>query len=249
MFQVNDRIKMIGADETGVITSVLDSSRYVAKIDGDKFSRIVTRNQIYLTERTGWIFKTGDKVRVINDSVLKGEVGYVHRLSENSSTPHYTVKIISGHGSMTFSERDLAIMSTNQNDWTIMITGHGDITAMCLKLDGGTFISVPIHLRRHTTDDYDIGVAASEAIKKAFGINAETNHTDRVNVTKQWSGKIVCAKSNDENSFEIGHVYTVENGKVTYKDGSRSITTYNSLHEFQSLTKMGEFVELKEGTK
>lgn len=245
MFQVNDRIKMIGTNQTGVITSVIDSSKYTAKIDRERFSRIVTRNQIYLIERTEWMFKRGDKVRVINDSVLKGEVGYVHRLLEDSSTPHYTVKIINGHGSMTFSERDLAIMSTNQNDWTIMITGHGDITAMCLKLDGGTFISVPIHLRRHTTDNYDIGVAASEAIKKAFGINAETNHADRVNATKKWSGKIVCVKSNNENLFEIGHVYTVENGKVTFKDGNRSIETYNSLYEFQSLTKMGEFIELK----
>lgn len=41
MFQVNDRIKMIGADETGVITSVLDSSRYVAKIDGDEWFAVI----------------------------------------------------------------------------------------------------------------------------------------------------------------------------------------------------------------
>ena len=99
------------------------------------------------------------------------------------------------------------------------------------------------------TDDYDIGVAAYEAVKKAFGINAETNPADKVNATQKWSGKIVCVKSNDENSFEVGHVYTVENGKVTYKDGSRSIALYNNLHEFQSLTKMGEFVELKEDAK
>lgn len=245
MFQVNDRIEWVGTNTTGVITSVLDSSKYTAKIDGGRFSQIVTRNQIYLIERLGWMFKKGDKVRVINDSVLKGEVGYVHCLSGDSSMPRYTVKMIDGHGSMTFSERDLAIMSTDQNDWTIMITGHGDITAMCLKLDGGTFISVPIHLRRYATDDYDIGVAASEAIKKAFGINAKTNHTDKVNATRKWSGKIVCVKSNNENLFEAGHVYTVENGKVTFKDGNRSIETYNGLYEFQSLTKMGEFVELK----
>lgn len=249
MFQVNDRIEFIGTNTTGVITSVLDSSRYVAKIDGERFSRIVTRNHIYLIERSGWMFKMGDKVRVINDSVLEGEVGFVHHLSEDSSMPRYTVKIIGGHGSMTFSERDLAIVSTDQNDWAIMITGHGDTTAMCLKLDGGRFISVPIHLRRCVTDDYDIGVAAYEAVKKAFGINAETNPADKANATQKWSGKIVCVKSNDENSFEVGHVYTVENGKVTYKDGSRSIAIYNSLHEFQSLTKMGEFVELKEGAK
>lgn len=249
MFQVNDRIKMIGTDRTGVIMGVLDSSRYVARIDGERFSQIVTRNQIYLIERSGWMFKMGDKVRVKDGKVLDGTVGFVNRLFEDSSSPCYMVKIIDGHGSMTFSERDLAIVSTDQNDWAIMITGHGDTTAMCLKLDGGSFISVPIHLRRCVTDDYDIGVAAYEAVKKAFGINAETNPADKVNATQKWSGKIVCVKSNDENSFEVGHVYTVENGKVTYKDGSRSIATYNSLREFQSLTKMGEFVELKEGAK
>lgn len=251
MFQVNDRIKMIGADETGVITSVLDSSRYVAKIDGDKFSRIVTRNQIYLTERTGWIFKTGDKVRVKNDKGFDGAVGFVHRLSEDSSIPCYVVKIIGsrGSGSMSFMEKDLAIVSVEQNDWAVMITGHGDKTDVFLRLGNSNFKLAPVHLRRCVTDDYDIGVATYEAVKKAFGINAETNPADKVNATQKWSGKIVCVKSNDENSFEVGHVYTVENGRVTYKDGSRSIATYNSLYEFQSLTKMGEFVELKEGAK
>lgn len=249
MFRVNDQIKMIGTDKTGVITGVLDSSRYVVNIGGNKFSQIVTRHQICLIARAGWMFKMGDKVRVKDGKVLDGMVGFVDRLSEDSSSPCYTVKIIDGHGSMTFSERDLAIVSTDQNDWAIMITGHGDTTVMCLKLDGGSFISVPIHLRRCVTDDYDIGVAAYEAVKKAFGINAETNPADKVNATQKWSGKIVCVKSNDENSFEVGHVYTVENGKVTYKDGSRSIALYNNLHEFQSLTKMGEFVELKEDAK
>lgn len=249
MFQVHDKIKLIGTNTNGVITSVLDSSRYVAKIDGDKFSRIVTRNQIYLIERSGWMFKMGDKVRVINDGVLEGEVGFVHHLSQDSSMPRYTVKIIGGHGSLTFPERDLAIVSTDQNDWAIMITGHGDTTAVCLKLDGRSFISVPIHLRRCVTDDYDIGVATYEAVKKVFGIEVETKSAEKAGATQKWSGKIVCVKSNDENSFEVGHVYTVENGRVTYKDGSRSIATYNSLYEFQSLTKMGEFVELKEGAK
>lgn len=249
MFEVNDRIKMIGTNETGVITSVLDSSRYVVKIDGERFSRVVTRNHIYLTERTGWIFKTGDKVRIKNDKGFDGAVGFVHRLSEDSSTPRYTVKMIGVHGSMTFAERDLAIVAIEQNDWAVMVSGHGDGTDVFLRLGDGDFDPVPIHLRRCVTDDYDIGVATYEAVKKVFGIHAETKSAEKVNATQKWSGKIVCVKSNDENSFEVGHIYAVENGRVTYKDGNRSIATYNSLDEFQSLTKMGEFVELKGDAK
>ena len=251
MFEVNDRIKMIGTDATGVITSVLDSSRYVAKIDGERFSQIVTRNQIYLTERTGWIFKTGDKVRIKNNKWCDGAVGFVHRLSEDSSIPCYVVKIIGSHGSgsMSFMEKDLAIVSIEQSDWAVMITGHGDKTDAFLRLGASGFKPVPIHLRRCVTDEYDIGVATYEAVKKVFGIEVETKSAEKAGATQKWSGKIVCVKSNDENSFEVGHVYTVENGRVTYKDGSRSIATYNSLYEFRSLTKMGEFVELKEDTK
>lgn len=74
--------------------------------------------------------------------------------------------------------------------------------------------------RWHDEDEYDVGVAAYEVVKKLFNIKDKTAEETENTTTKEsewFNGKVVCIEPSM--SFKAGKIYNVIDGRLTSEDG------------------------------
>ena len=102
--------------------------------------------------------------------------------------------------------------------------------------------------RWHEEDEYDIGVAAYEAIKQMFDIKDKKIEKVEGMETKYYSGKIVCIYKSDCISFaeyfKVGKIYEVINGVLT-DDAGKSHDNFTSVDDINN-GMSSQFIEVIE---
>ena len=98
--------------------------------------------------------------------------------------------------------------------------------------------------RWHEEDEYDIGVAAYEAIKQMFDIKDKKieKASDNKTTPKWFNGKVVCVKGNL--SFTTGRIYDVVDGTLIDNVGDK-FCYFTDVNDMNNRMK-AQFIEVIE---
>lgn len=140
------------------------------------------------------------------------------------------------------------IANDKDNVWAISILPapfDRECTVADLIVNGRIVDTVTVN-RWHDEDEYDVGVAAYEAIKKMFDIKDKRLEKVDDTATKEpewFTGKIVCVYS-DSGEFTVGKIYQVNHGILYNNDNFK----YGSFKSVDDINKRlySEFIEVVE---
>lgn len=183
-------------------------------------------------------FKVGDKVAYLyipgGIEKLKGKIGVVKMIYKDACsvtfkstkkylTPEtyaidnkYLSKIIGRYPDTDFTPREKA--NDKDNVWAISIMPapfDRERTVADLIVNGRIVDTVTVS-RWHDEDEYDVGAAAYEAVKKLFDIKdktAEKVEEAVIEEPKWFNGKVVCVEGSMY--FTKGKIYDIVDGVLT----------------------------------
>lgn len=210
-------------------------------------------------------FKVGDKVRYLTPTVggvkslrgLTGTIRYVDDIGAevvfktNRGEKVYMldnkemIKVNNAPVTTTVTTpREMA--NDKNNIWAISIHParfDRERTVADLIVNGRIVDTITIS-RWHEEDEYDIGVAAYEAIKQMFDIkDKKIEKVSNNKTTPKWfNGKVVCVKGNL--SFTTGRIYDVVDGTLIDNVGDK-FCYFTDVNDMNSRMK-AQFIEVVE---
>ena len=184
-------------------------------------------------------FKVGDKVGYLMPKAgglkllrgLRGTIKYVNDIGAevafktDRGVQVYTLDneemIKVNNAPVTTTPREMA--NDKDNVWAISIHParfDREQTVADLIVNGRIVDTITVS-RWHEEDEYDIGVAAYEAIKQMFDIKDKKIEkvSDNKTTPKWFNGKVVCVKGNL--SFTTGRIYDVVDGVLIDNVGDK----------------------------
>ena len=187
-------------------------------------------------------FKVGDKVRYLMPTVgglkslrgLTGTIKYVNDMGaevafkttdgvKNYALANYEMIKVNNAPVTTTPTTPREMANDKDNVWAISIMPapfDRERTVADLIVNGRIVDTATVS-RWHDEDEYDVGTAAYEVVKKMFSIKDKA--VGKVNDTAikelEWfNGKVVCIQSASP-SFTRGKIYQVTNGELADNDG------------------------------
>ena len=181
-------------------------------------------------------FKVGDKVRYLTPTVggvkslrgLTGTIKYVNDMGaevafkttngvKNYALANYEMIKVNNAPVTTAPTTPREMANDKDNVWAISIRParfDREQTVADLIVNGRIVDTITIS-RWHEEDEYDIGMAAYEAIKQMFDIKDKKIEkvSDNKTTPKWFNGKVVCVKGNMY--FSTGRIYDVVDGALT----------------------------------
>ena len=187
-------------------------------------------------------FKVGDKVRYLTPTVggvkslrgLTGTIKYVNDMGaevafkttngvKNYALANYEMIKVNNAPVTTTPTTPREMANDKNNVWAISIMPapfDRERTVADLIVNGRIVDTITVS-RWHEEDEYDIGVAAYEAIKQMFDIKDKKIEkvSDNKTTPKWFNGKVVCVKGNL--SFTTGRIYDVVDGALIDNIGDK----------------------------
>ena len=205
-------------------------------------------------------FKVGDKVGYLMPKAgglkllrgLRGTIKYVNDIGAevafktDRGVQVYTLDneemIKVNNAPVTTTPREMA--NDKNNVWAISIHParfDREQTVADLIVNGRIVDTITVS-RWHEEDEYDIGVAAYEAIKQMFDIKDKKIEkvSDNKTTPKWFNGKVVCVKGNL--SFTTGRIYDVVDGALIDNYGDK-IYYFTGVNDMNSRMK-AQFIEV-----
>ena len=205
-------------------------------------------------------FKVGDKVGYLMPTVgglkslkgLRGTIKYVYdtgaevAFKTDGGVQVYALDnedmIKINDAPVTTTPREMA--NDKNNVWAISIHPacfDREQTVADLIVNGQIVDTITVS-RWHEEDEYDIGVAAYEAIKQMFDIKDKKigKVSDNKTTPKWFNGKVVCVKGNL--SFTTGRIYDVVDGALIDNVGDK-FYYFTDVNDMNSRMK-AQFIEV-----
>ena len=205
-------------------------------------------------------FKVGDKVGYLMPKTgghkslrgLRGTIKYVNDIgAEVAFKTDRGVQVYAldneemikvNNAPVTTTPREMA--NDKNNVWTISIMPapfDRERTVADLIVNGRIVDTITVS-RWHEEDEYDIGVAAYEAIKQMFDIKDKKIEkvSDNKTTPKWFNGKVVCVKGNL--SFTTGRIYDVVDGVLIDNVGDK-FYYFTDVNDMNSRMK-AQFIEV-----
>ena len=205
-------------------------------------------------------FKVGDKVEYLMPTVggfkslkgLRGTIKYVYdtgaevAFKTDRGMQVYVLNnedmIKINDAPVTTTPREMA--NDKDNVWAISIMPapfDRERTVADLIVNGRIVDTITVS-RWHEEDEYDIGVAAYEAIKQMFDIKDKKigKVSDNKTTPKWFNGKVVCVKGNL--SFTTGRIYDVVDGALIDNVGDK-FYYFTDVNDMNSRMK-AQFIEV-----
>ena len=210
-------------------------------------------------------FKVGDKVRYLTPTVggikslrgLTGTIKYVNDIGAevvfktNKGEQIYTLAncdmIKVNNAPVTTTSTTPREMANDKNNvWAISIMPapfDRERTVADLIVNGRIVDTITVS-RWHEEDEYDIGVASYEVIKRMFDIKDKKIEkvSDNKTTPKWFNGKVVCVKGNL--SFTTGRIYDVVDGALIDNVGDK-FCYFTDVNDMNSRMK-AQFIEVIE---
>ena len=208
-------------------------------------------------------FKVGDKVNYLMPTVgglkslkgLRGTIKYVYDTgAEVAFKTDGGVQVYALDNEEMIKINDAPVTTTpanpremandKNNVWAISIHParfDREQTIADLIVNGRIVDTITVS-RWHEEDEYDIGVAAYEAIKQMFDIKDKKigKVSDNKTTPKWFNGKVVCVKGNL--SFTTGRIYDVVDGVLIDNFGDK-FCYFTDVNEMNSRMK-AQFIEV-----
>ena len=208
-------------------------------------------------------FKVGDKVRYLTPTVggvkslrgLTGTIKYVNDMGaevafkttngvKNYALANYEMIKVNNAPVTTTPTTPREMANDKNNVWAISIMPapfDRERTVADLIVNGRIVDTVTVS-RWHEEDEYDIGVAAYEAIKQMFDIKDKKIEkvSDNKTTPKWFNGKVVCVKGNL--SFTTGRIYDVVDGVLIDNVGDK-FYYFTDVNDMNSRMK-AQFIEV-----
>ena len=208
-------------------------------------------------------FKVGDKVRYLTPTVgglkslrgLTGTIRYVDDIGaevvfkttngvKNYALANCDMIKVNNAPVTTTSTTPREMANDKNNVWAISIhPAHFDReqTVADLIVNGRLVDTITVS-RWHEEDEYDIGVAAYEAIKQMFDIKDKKIEkiSDNKTTPKWFNGKVVCVKGNM--CFTTGRIYDVVDGALIDNVGDK-FYYFTDVNDMNSRMK-AQFIEV-----
>ena len=208
-------------------------------------------------------FKVGDKVGYLMPTVgglkslkgLKGTIKYVNDIgAEVAFKTDRGVQIYALDNEDMIKVNDAPVVTApttprekandKDNVWAISIMPapfDRERTVADLIVNGRIVDTITVS-RWHEEDEYDIGVAAYEAIKQMFDIKDKKIEkvSDNKTTPKWFNGKVVCVKGNL--SFTTGRIYDVVDGALIDNVGDK-FCYFTDVNDMNSRMK-AQFIEV-----
>ena len=205
-------------------------------------------------------FKVGDKVNYLMPKVgglkslkgLRGTIKYVYdtgaevAFKTDGGVQVYALDnedmIKINDAPVTTTPREMA--NDKDNVWAISIMPapfDRERTVADLIVNGRIVDTITVS-RWHEEDEYDIGVAAYEAIKQMFDIKDKKigKVSDNKTTPKWFNGKVVCVKGNMY--FTTGRIYDVVDGALINDIGDK-FCYFTDVNDMNSRMK-AQFIEV-----
>ena len=210
-------------------------------------------------------FKVGDKVRYLTPTVgglkslrgLTGTIKYVNDMGaevafkttngvKNYALANYEMIKVNNAPVTTTPTTPREMANDKDNVWAISIMPapfDRERTVADLIVNGRIVDTITVS-RWHEEDEYDIGVAAYEAIKQMFDIKDKKieKASDNKTTPKWFNGKVVCVKGNL--SFTTGRIYDVVDGTLIDNVGDK-FCYFTDVNDMNSRMK-AQFIEVIE---
>ena len=210
-------------------------------------------------------FKVGDKVGYLMPTVgglkslkgLRGTIKYVNDIgAEVAFKTDRGVQVYALDNEDMIKVNDAPVVTApttprekgndKDNVWAISIMPapfDRERTVADLIVNGRIVDTITIS-RWHEEDEYDIGVAAYEAIKRMFDIKDKKIEkvSDNKTTPKWFNGKVVCVKGNL--SFTTGRIYDVVDGALIDNVGDK-FCYFTDVNDMNSRMK-AQFIEVIE---
>lgn len=205
-------------------------------------------------------FKVGDEIRYLTPTVsgvkslsrLTGTIKYVYdRGAEVAFKTDRGVQVYALDNEDMIKINDAPVTTTprekandKDNVWAISIMPapfDRERTVADLIVNGRIVDTATVS-RWHEEDEYDIGVAAYEAIKQMFDIKDKKIEkvSDNKTTPKRFNGKVVCVKGNL--SFTTGRIYDVVDGALIDNVGDK-FYYFTDVNDMNSRMK-AQFIEV-----
>ena len=208
-------------------------------------------------------FKVGDKVRYLTPTVggvkslrgLTGTIKYVNDMGaevafkttngvKNYALANYEMIKVNNAPVTTTPTTPREMANDKNNVWAISIMPapfDRERTVADLIVNGRIVDTVTVS-RWHEEDEYDIGVAAYEAIKQMFDIKDKKIEkvSDNKTTPKWFNGKVVCVKGNMY--FSTGRIYDVVDGALIDNVGDK-FCYFTDVNDMNSRMK-AQFIEV-----
>ena len=205
-------------------------------------------------------FKVGDKVGYLMPTVgglkslkgLRGTIKYVYDTgAEVAFKTDRGVQVYALDNEDMIKINDAPVTTTpremandKNNVWAISIMPapfDRERTVADLIVNGRIVDTITVS-RWHEEDEYDIGVAAYEAIKQMFDIKDKKigKVSDNKTTPKWFNGKVVCVKGNL--SFTTGRIYDVVDGALIDNVGDK-FYYFTDVNDMNSRMK-AQFIEV-----
>lgn len=184
-------------------------------------------------------FKVGDKVGYLMPTVgglmslkgLRGTIKYVYDIgAEVAFKTDRGVQVYALDNEEMIKVNNVPVTTTpretandKNNVWAISIMPapfDRERTVADLIVNGRIVDTITVS-RWHEEDEYDIGMAAYEAIKQMFDIKDKKIEkvSDNETTPKRFNGRVVCVKG--EMSFTTGRIYDVVDGALIDDVGAK----------------------------
>ena len=210
-------------------------------------------------------FKVGDKVRYLMPTVgglkslkgLRGTIKYVNDIgAEVAFKTDRGVQVYALDNEDMIKVNNAPVTTTpttpremandKDNVWAISIMPapfDRERTVADLIVNGRIVDTITVS-RWHEEDEYDIGVASYEAIKRMFDIKDKKIEkvSDNKTTPKWFNGKVVCVKGNM--SFTTGRIYDVVDGALIDNVGDK-FCYFTDVNDMNSRMK-AQFIEVVE---
>ena len=210
-------------------------------------------------------FKVGDKIRYLMPTVggvkslrgLTGTIKYVNDMGaevafkttngvKNYALANYEMIKVNNAPVTTTPTTPREMANDKNNVWAISIMPapfDRERTVADLIVNGRIVNTITVS-RWHEEDEYDIGVAAYEAIKQMFDIKDKKIEkvSDNKTTPKWFNGKVVCVKGNL--SFTTGRIYDVVDGVLIDNVGDK-FYYFTDVNDMNSRMK-AQFIEVVE---
>ena len=208
-------------------------------------------------------FKVGDKVRYLTPTVggvkslrgLTGTIKYVNDMGaevafkttngvKNYALANYEMIKVNNAPVTTTPTTPREMANDKNNVWAISIMPapfDRERTVADLIVNGRIVDTITVS-RWHEEDEYDIGVAAYEAIKQMFDIKDKKIEkvSDNKTTPKWFNGKVVCVKGNL--TFTKGKIYDVVDGALIDNVGDK-FCYFTDVNDMNSRMK-AQFIEV-----